>query len=190
MQLYQCWHLVCWLYPQTCSPFTCLSARLNLAACCCCIESNLFFKVSYKYPKYLKLSRILAAQMHHLTALRMLTETFCRYQWHNVPIQNLYQHVQVLHLEWNLLFAVVLFGPSHQNFLLEPLCFTRQHRFFNFDLVRWTWSWHLSNKPVWRTKFRGAMASNTSHSISNDAMKIFDVMAMNIPNASCSFFLL
>ena len=70
MQWYQCQRPVRCFYPQTFLPFACHSARLNLAARCRRIESNLrSFQAAYEDPKCQKPSRILAAQMHRLTTL-------------------------------------------------------------------------------------------------------------------------
>ena len=75
-----------------------------------------FISGSLQGSKMSKSSRILVAQMQRLTALWMLTENSWRHQWHNVPIQNFYQHIKALHLEGDLTFAVALYRPYHQNF--------------------------------------------------------------------------
>lgn len=129
VQWYQCQHLACWLYPRTCSPFVCYSVCLNLALHCDVtelIESNLLsLKTAYEDPKCQKLSRILASQMHCLTALQMLKETSRRHQWHNVFIQNLYQQIRVFalgvrHKCWLFHFA----NHIIKIFLFELLPFT------------------------------------------------------------------
>ena len=139
--------------------------------------------------------RILSAQIHHLTALWMLTETSRRHQWHNPK-----SHPKLVSTDWSLALGGRLnvcccaLKTISSKFSSLNLFNLPAIRFSNFDLLRWTQVLKSVKQscslPVWRTKLRGAMSLNASCGISYDAMKISDVMAMNKPNALGSFLLL